>query len=332
MKKHEGKIKSMKMLKQMSVLLVAVICVMFGMATPVLATEETSTVRDSAKDMGVSGIAVKEDGRMLLADITNQVIWERNASGTDYRVVAGTIGINGYKDGDATDTYFNEPWGIAPYLNGYLITDSGNGVLRYYNGETIRTYQAKNKVKFVRPTGIVAGANGEVYISDTGAHVVYKLTKDGKISVFAGEKKKAGAKIGEPANGLRLNEPTGLDFYNGKLFIADSGNHRVLKVSGKKVAVVAGAQKAVEGNKNGAVAKSKLSNPQGVKVYKGMVYIADTGNGAIKMVKVGKVSTLLKAFAENDGTAPVEPRAVAVKSRTLFVGDVFAKTMVKKKL
>ena len=87
----------------------------------------------------------------------------------------------------------------------------------------------------------------------------YGSRQKGKVTTFAGSKKGC-------ANGTlkkaKFNEPTGLYYYNGALYVADSGNHRICKIENGKVTTVAGSAKGVEGDKNGSALNARLSNPQ----------------------------------------------------------------------
>lgn len=67
---------------------------------------------------------------------------------------------------------------------------------------------------------------------------------------------------------------------------------------------------------------------QGVAVSEdGTIYIADTGNGAVRMLQDGTVSTLLAM--DSLGTGPVAPRGLMVKDDVLYIGDVFSRLLIQ---
>ena len=58
-----------------------------------------------------------------------------------------------------------------------------------------------------------------------------------------------------------------------------------------------------------------------------MLYIADTGNGAVRLIEDGYVTTL--AENEGGGSALVSPRGLAIVSGALYVGDVFSRSVLR---
>jgi len=103
---------------------------------------------------------------------------------------------------------------------------------------------------------------------------VYRVSEDGKAEVAA----------------KGLSEPMGLCYADGVLYIAETGAHRVSMLKDGKVTVLAGSGK--EGLADGAGTAAAFSLPQGVAVDEdGAVYVADTGNSAIRRIRNGVVDT-----------------------------------------
>ncbi|MDD6206952.1 MAG: hypothetical protein PUB10_00315 [Clostridiales bacterium] len=285
-----------------------------------------------------SGISKDSSGRMYLADRFYHVLRIRDKNGT-YSVLAGQEGKSGYQDGSATKALFHEPWDVVSYKKGWAVSDTENHVIRYFNGKTVKTIAGtgtkgyKNatgvKAKFNRPTGMAVGKDGEVYVSDTGNHVIRRIDQNGKVTVYAGNK--SGCAEGTLKK-ARFYEPTGLYYYKGALYVADSGNHRICKIADGKVTTVAGSKKGLEGNAVGSAKKARFSNPQDIILYKNDVYISDTGNGSVKKLSKGKVTTVVEAFSLGENLAPAEPCGIMIKNGYLFVGDLFAEELLKIKL
>ena len=112
----------------------------------------------------------------------------------------------------------------------------------------------------------------------------------------------------------------------GNVFIADSSNHRIRKVSPQGiVSTVAGT--GVAGYADGPAATSQFSNPLGVCVdATGNVFVADSGNHRIRKLGVdGQVSTIagsgLAGYQDGAGTAALlnKPNDVVVDA----VGNLF---------
>ena len=114
--------------------------------------------------------------------------------------------------------------------------------------------------------------------------------------------------------------------------MADSGNHRICKIENGKVTTVAGSAKGVEGSKDGSALKARLSNPQDMILYKDMMYISDTGNGCVRKLEKGNVTTVIPAFSIGDGRAPAEPCGLSIRGGKLYVGDTFTEELLESEL
>lgn len=289
----------------------------------------------TAPQIAPSGISKDSKKNMYLADRNHHVLYQRTRSG-DYTVLAGKNGQSGYKDGSAKKARFNSPWDVVAFNGGWAISDTENHVIRLYKNGKVTTFAGsaksgyKNatgkKAQFDRPTGLAVGADGELYVADTGNNVIRKIDKNGKVTVFAGSKK--GCADGAIRN-ARFCEPTGLYFYKGALYVADSGNHRICKIEAGKVTTVAGSAKGVEGDAVGSAKKARFSNPQDIILYQNDIYISDTGNGSVKKLSGGKVTMVVKAFSLLENQAPAEPCGLTIQGGYLYVGDTFVEKLLK---
>ena len=115
-----------------------------------------------------------------------------------------------------------------------------------------------------------------------------------------------------------------------RLFIADTGHHRVIAATDQgTVTAVFGSGN--EGFNDGAGSNAAFSSPQGVVVDGDTLYVADTGNHAVRAVDLatGIVTTL--AGSGDQGWPPVggtlddvvlnSPWALALAGRDLFVAN-----------
>lgn len=306
-------------------------------SSKVIAYNEEETTKKKLY-IAPSGISKDSSGSMYIADRTYHVLRKRTKKGT-YMVLAGQAGKSGYQDGDAKKALFDSPWDTVLYKNGWAISDTENHVIRFYYKGKVTTIAGSGKsgykngvgkkAQLNRPTGMAVGTNGEIYVSDTGNHLIRKIDKTGKVTLYAGTKK--GCKDGT-LKSASFNEPTGLYFYKGALYVADSGNHRICKIEGGKVTTVAGSEKGIEGDLDGSATKSRFSNPQDIILYKGMIYVSDTGNDSIKKVYKGKVTTVVKAFSLQENMAPAEPSGMTIQDSYLYVGDMFLEKFLKIKI
>lgn len=272
-----------------------------------------------------SGMVSAAEG-IYIADSSNHTIRLRSQDGT-YKTVAGKENVAGAKDGKATSARFSTPWDIVAYKNGYAISDTGNNRIRLLKNKKVSTIASG---QMNAPTGLAVGEKGELYIADTGNNRILVLDSKGKLKSYAGAKK-AGCADGT-LKSARFSEPTGLYYYKKALYVADSGNHRIVKISGSKVKTVAGSVKGIEGDADGKAKSARFSNPQGILWKNNVMYISDSGNGSVKKLENGKVTTILEAFSLKGGRTPAQPRGMVIKGKTLFIGDVFAEDLLSVKI
>lgn len=313
------------------------------LTTPALAAQVEETVPAIAP----SGLAL--DGDILyVADSYQRSIWTVTDGEAERLAGAAALTdqwgqpVGGYRDGPFDQALFSEPWAIVPYLDGFLVSDAGSHTLRYLDLEEEQVYTAAGtgeagyenglgiKASFDTPAGLAVAEDGTVYIADSGNHVIRAMDPEGNVTTYAGSTE--GSALGNSLKTIRFSSPTGLCYADGVLYVADSGNHRVVALSGNTVALVAGAELFSEwadqgGYWNDTADRACFSSPQGLALGEdGTLYIADTGNGAVRAVKNGVVTTLLAG--ENEASYPVAPRGLLAAGDTLYVGDVFARVLL----
>lgn len=262
-----------------------------------------------------SGIAITADGKVLVTDLYNKVVW--NSQDGVSTVFAGYYG-GGYLDAAADRALMEEPWAVAPFLGGYAITDSENNVVRLIKDGKVMTAAGAQEAGyrdgqgtealFSYPTGLAADEKGSLYVADTGNNVIRKIDPKGNVTTVVGG----------------LLEPTGLCWKDGALYIADSGNSRIVKAVNGTVTVLAG--NGTQGMADGAPLEASFCNPQGIVVgADGAVYVSDTGNGAVRKLTGEAVTTLLRTSGSiEDNLYPVRPRGIQIVGNTLYVCDTFA--------
>src|ERR1700722_11077530 len=194
------------------------------------------------------------------------------------------------------------------------------------------------------PQGVAVNAKGDVFIADTYNDVIREVTPRGFISTYAGNGAAGYRGDNGPAWRAEFSSPTGLAFAAlGNLYIADSGNNVIRRVSTSGViTTVAGdvaADQASGGlggfsGDGGPATPARLSSPLGIALDQaGDLFIADTFNNAIREVTpTGTISTLVntagkKGSSGNGGPAAAAelntPLAVAVDPSTddIYIAD-----------
>lgn len=152
--------------------------------------------------------------------------------------------------------------------------------------------------RFNYPCGMVADAEGNLYVSDHSNHSIRKITPKGIVSTFAGTGV-AGFEDGHRAKAT-FNHPYGLAMdRKGNLYVGDVVNHAIRKITpGGMVTTLAGGRKGFS-DREGYLAM--FNHPYGVAVdAQNNVYVADSYNNRIrKITPTGSVTTF--AGNGNDG-------------------------------
>ena len=184
------------------------------------------------------------------------------------------------------------------------------------------------------PGGIAVDASGTLYISDTRNHRV-RVVANGVITTIAGTGLAGFSGDNGNAVSAQLDLPTALSLdASGNLYIADTNNQRIRKVSAGIITTVAGSGQQGFGGDGQAAVAALLDSPTGVAVdpsSPGRFYISDTHNQRIRMVDVNGIITTTAgsgAFGfSGDGGAPATasfatPRGLSVDTLgKLYVAD-----------
>jgi sugar lactone lactonase YvrE len=295
-----------------------------------------------------TGVAVDAAGNVFIADSGNQRIREITTDG-NINTIAGN-GIRGYggDGGQATSAEFNNPAGLALDSAGNLyIADSYNYRVRKLEGGTITTIAGNGTAGFSGDNGSATSAalylpisvsvetSGNLFIADYVSLRVRKVTGTGVISTVAGTGIEGFSGDGGLAASALLYLPTGVGVDSaGSLFIADSSNARVRKVTtGGVISTVAGSGNQGSGGDGGQATSAGLKAPSGVAVdASGNLFIADYLDQRVRKVTPGGVistvaGTGVQGYSGDGGPATAaqlnEPWGLAVDaSGNLFVADL----------
>jgi trimeric autotransporter adhesin len=171
------------------------------------------------------------------------------------------------------------------------------------------------------PTSVVEDGKGNLYITAPHSEYVFELSA-GAVSQFAGI-----GVIGFEGNGKANALPVWNPFdvavdAQGNVYIADTNDNIIQKVdTSGNITVVAGVSRPCYSGRcgdGGLATKAKLNAPQGVLVdAKGNIYIADTGDNRVRLVKPnGFIYPFAGNFATSctSGTSPCGDGGPAVKA------------------
>ncbi|XLZ71744.1 NHL repeat-containing protein [Massilia sp. SR12] len=164
---------------------------------------------------------------------------------------------------------------------------------------------------FNTPSGVALDGKGNLYIADTGNHVIRKLAPDGSVTTVAGSGV-AGFMDGQGAQ-AQFNGPVGVAVdTDGMVYVADTYNDRIRRIAPDgSVTTLAGTGRP--GFTDGTWDVAQFDTPCGIAVGKDGVYVADTRNDAVRRIGAdGSVVTLAVAPELEKEPLLRRPMALAV--------------------
>lgn len=182
------------------------------------------------------------------------------------------------------------------------------------------------------PSGLAFDTAGDLFIADTANHLVLEVNLAGIISTVAGTGEQGFGGDGGAASSALLDSPIGVAVdAAGNLYIADTHNQRIRKVSGGVITTIAGTGAAGFSGDGAAATAATLNQPTGVAVdSNGNVYIADTNNHRIREITAGLLTTVAgngeQTYSGDGGLATAagldSPSGIAVDAAfNLYIGD-----------
>ena len=249
------------------------------------------------------GVFVDPAGNVFIGDSGNFVVREVTKSNGFINNIAGQYLLSGDTGdgGSANLAELNLPCGVAlDSANNLYIADVKNNRIREMSAPsgTISTFAGGGTVGVLGdgglafladlngPQDVLVAPSGNIYIADTQNHRI-RMVSNGKIYTVAGNGLPGFAGDGDLAVNAELNRPFAIALDNaGNLYIADSGNFRIRRVSPSGViTTIAGNGHSGYSGDGGPATAATLNYPEGVAVdTQGNVYIADTQNNVIRML------------------------------------------------
>jgi uncharacterized protein (TIGR03437 family) len=269
----------------------------------------------------ITGISLDSGGNIYVAVASDNRIYK--VSGGNLVPFAGNsqMGLSG-DGGPALSASLNDPFGIAfDALGNLYIADFGNTRIRRVTATGIMGPVAGNggfkysgdggpatSAVFNGPPGVAVDAAGNLYIADAANHRIRKVS-NGIVTTIAGNGVPAFAGDGGAATNASLNFPVAVAVDSaGAVYISDTYNNVVRKVTGGTITTVAGTGNGGFSGDGGAATFATLSNPDGITVdATGNLYIADGGNARIRKVTNGTITTFagngMQGFSGDGGPA-----------------------------
>jgi sugar lactone lactonase YvrE len=270
------------------------------------------------------------------------------SSGGQIVLIAGDLGAAGGVDGPIAVARFTALAGVTVDGQGNVYVSDGHAVRKISTDGVVTTVAglasewgdadgAGATARFNSPQGLATDAAGNVYVADRDNQEIRKITPAGMVSTLAGSSVSMGADDGI-GNRARFFRPTGVAVDGaGNVFVADTRNYTVRKISPAGAVSTLAGRAEEEGNTNGPGAAARFASPQGIAVdAAGNVYVTDFDSHVIRKISArGVVTTLAGSSmgsADGNGAAAqfAYPSGLAIdKDGNLYVGDSHSLTIRK---
>ena len=242
----------------------------------------------AAQFYGPAGIVADAAGNLYVADTCNSMIRKITPAGvvtifagTPFDPVTNRIGI-GTTDGTGTSAQF--------YL-GYATSSDGT------------PYGPPVSIQ-IGSINMAMDSGGNIYVADTSNNTIRKITSAGVVTTLAGQAPQQGSNDGAGSN-ARFLSPMGVAVDGaGNVFVADSGNGTVRKITSAAVVTTFAGLPRTSGSTDGTGSAARFNSINGIAADSaGNVYVADTNNHTIRKISPSAVVTTLAGLAGKSGSS-----------------------------
>ncbi len=150
------------------------------------------------------------------------------------------------------------------------------------------------------PGGLALGED-TLYIADTGHHRILECSLEGRVRRVFGNG--IPLFLDGPAGDACFNRPAGMDLYRDQLYVADTGNHAVRRISlhdGSVTTVLGDGKPGVWHAPGDDSAAPRLNNPLALCVRDEALVVADAGNNRLALYNLAS-----HAFATLAGSGSI---------------------------
>lgn len=258
----------------------------------------------------------------------------------------GTAGFAG-DGGPAADAQINQPRDTAQGPDGslYVADTFNNRIRRIASDGTITTVVGTGERGFSGdggpateatiswPHDVTVATDGTLYFADSNNDRIRSVGTDGVIRTIGGTGGQGSAADGVSALDARIPNPKSVSVAGHSLYLSGLDNRvRRIDLATGVITTVAGTGTAGFAGDRGPALQAQLSTPQRIAVAPdGTLYIADTGNHAIRRVDgaTGVITTIAGTLGTpgrgDDGpalsSALDSPRGIALVGDELYVAD-----------
>ena len=184
------------------------------------------------------------------------------------------------------------------------------------------------KARFSYPGGVRTDPAGNLYVADSSNYTIRKVTPGGVVTTVAGTPGKSGSADG-PAASAQFAGVGGVAVDSaGNLFVADSGNYTIRKITPAGVVSTFAGVAGTRGDVDGTGSAARLYDPQNLAIDSAdNIYVPDgAGNVVRRITPAGVVTTIAGSGAA--GSADGTGLAAQFNDPTGIAVDVFGNVYV----
>jgi len=279
---------------------------------------------DHAQFYRPQGMALDGD-TLYVADTENHLIRRVDLKTRNVQTVAGT-GKQGLEPTEtigqqAISVALNSPWDLQLVGRTLYIAMAGPHQIWRYDiamrevapfagtGREARQDGDVAEAAFAQPSGLASDGH-TLYVSDAEANIIRAINLEPgnrNVLTLAGGDLFDFGDVDGAGDDVRLQHPLGIVAYEGKVYIADTYNHKIKELDPQSRAVRTFAGTGAPGQADGT--QPAFYEPGGLSVANGRLYVADTNNHAVRVVdlKTKQTSTLvIKGLRPPAASAPAE--------------------------
>ena len=250
------------------------------------------------------------DGEVLyVADTENHAIRRVDLAGQMVETIAGT-GNQGHGpigSGPRRSTELNSPWDLVFHQGNLYIAMAGNHPLWSMNleedlvgphagsGQESLTDGPLSAATLAQPSGITTDGDKLFFAdSETSSIRSADMAPSGRVGTIVGLDLFVFGDVDGTGQQVRLQHPLGITWFDGVLYVADTYNHKIKRVFPATRSVFTLLGIGEPGHQDGPGGSALFSEPSGISIANGKLYIADTNNHVVRVADLesNEVSTL----------------------------------------
>jgi len=256
-----------------------------------------------------------DNSTLYVADTRNHLVRRVDLKSRTVETAAGTGAQSrdhNLRGGPALTTPLSSPWDLAlagralyvamagPHQVWKLDLDTrqvslyaGTGREARADGKRLGDFKDPEAATFAQPSGLAFG-DSTLYVADSESNIVRAVKGEEVRTLAGGDLFEFGDRDGE-GDSVRFQHPLGLALVGGRLFVADTYNHKlkVLDPRTGRVSTFAGTGRP--GQTDGA--RPEFYEPGGISAARGRLYVADTNNHAVRVVDLATKQTKTLAIS-----------------------------------